>query len=485
MFDRILAQLKAADSATRRQAIIAIGKSGTSSLLPALAEVYRTDPDPDLRELARKAGLAIRKRETSAASAQPPAVEMPETDDLLSGTGMSTSGKTVSAFTVDLDEVDFEQLTPFRASDAVEDDDPDLDDLIGRATAAAAIAGTSVRGLDALEKKQAPRTAADDIEDELKGKGPVPGRKYNVPHDVRERAKGSVESALSLNMRGENAKALKMLTEALSLDPNLINDKYFESIAAAVTGLDGNGAMRVIIDKSERTNFVEVATKKQKQERKEKHVSETKQIGWGSLSFDLVLYFFVATFGTFFSFLVLSQAFLGSFGDYTANEVFADSLPIQPDAIANGFSTPALLLFSLVIGVSTVIGLLIQMGGVHLVATMMLGGKGTYTNMTAQVTRVQVRLQPILYVLSYVTIAMFFISQASPVILCFVLPLVILSFYIQFQTLGRIAKAYDFSVVMGCLSFIIGYVLISLLTTGVVTLLSTTLGTLLSNFVAR
>jgi hypothetical protein len=482
--DRYLAQLKSADAAVRRQAIIAIGRGGTGASLPALAEVFRTDPDPDLRELARKAGLAIRKRETGGAPPPPssPQIDMPDTDLLLAGTG--AGGQSVSAFTVDLDEVDFEALAPFRAS-SDDDDSPDLDSLVGRATAAAALAGTSVRGLDALEKQQAPRTAADDIEDQLKGRAPVPGRTYNVPREVRDRAKQAVESALSLNMRGENAKALKLLTEALSLDPNLINDKYFESIAASVTGLDGHGAMRVIIDKGERSNFVQVASKKQKQERKEKHVSETKRTGWGALSFELVLYFLIATFGTFFGFLVIGQALLGSFGDFSANEVFVDALPVQPDALANGFSVPALLLFSLITGVTTIIGFLIQMAGIHVVATLLLGGKGTYTNMSTEVARVQIRWQPLLYIMAYVTIAMIFISQASPVVLCFVLPIVGVSLYLQFQTLQRIGQAYDFSVVMGCLAFVISYVLLSLLSTGLVTLLGSTLGNLLTNFVSR
>lgn len=58
------------DSAQRRQAIIALGKSGDKRALQPLARVYKTDPDPELRDLALKAGRNIQK--TAAASVPEP-----------------------------------------------------------------------------------------------------------------------------------------------------------------------------------------------------------------------------------------------------------------------------------------------------------------------------------------------------------------------------------------------------------------------------
>ncbi len=53
---RIIAALQHEDPARRRKAITAAAKSSNPDYLPALAQVYRTDPDADLRELARRAG---------------------------------------------------------------------------------------------------------------------------------------------------------------------------------------------------------------------------------------------------------------------------------------------------------------------------------------------------------------------------------------------------------------------------------------------
>ncbi len=62
MNNQLLAQLHSPDPTQRRQAIIALGRACDPADLRALAQVYRSDPDPALRELARKAGVHIRQQ---------------------------------------------------------------------------------------------------------------------------------------------------------------------------------------------------------------------------------------------------------------------------------------------------------------------------------------------------------------------------------------------------------------------------------------
>ncbi len=61
MTDELIQQLKHPDAARRRAAITALANSKDPAALPALAAVYRRDPDPALRELALKAGRFIRQ----------------------------------------------------------------------------------------------------------------------------------------------------------------------------------------------------------------------------------------------------------------------------------------------------------------------------------------------------------------------------------------------------------------------------------------
>jgi hypothetical protein len=60
MFDQYLEQLSSPDATQRREAIIALGKSGDTRALSPLANIYKSDPDPGLRELALKAGRYLK-----------------------------------------------------------------------------------------------------------------------------------------------------------------------------------------------------------------------------------------------------------------------------------------------------------------------------------------------------------------------------------------------------------------------------------------
>src|SRR5215467_11293209 len=62
MIDEYIRQLQNPDPDVRKRAIMALGKAKAPSALKPLANVVRTDPDPELRELARKAGQYIRQQ---------------------------------------------------------------------------------------------------------------------------------------------------------------------------------------------------------------------------------------------------------------------------------------------------------------------------------------------------------------------------------------------------------------------------------------
>jgi tetratricopeptide (TPR) repeat protein len=70
MLEDTIPQLHSSDPGQRRAAIIALANSRDPAALKPLATVYRTDPDPELRELALKAGRYIRQ---SASEDAPPA----------------------------------------------------------------------------------------------------------------------------------------------------------------------------------------------------------------------------------------------------------------------------------------------------------------------------------------------------------------------------------------------------------------------------
>jgi hypothetical protein len=66
MLDETIQKSRSADPEQRRQAISALANSKDPAALAPLAILYRTDPDPTLRELALKAGRYIRQHATTA-----------------------------------------------------------------------------------------------------------------------------------------------------------------------------------------------------------------------------------------------------------------------------------------------------------------------------------------------------------------------------------------------------------------------------------
>lgn len=66
MTDEIIHQLHSLDPAERRQAIIRLANDRNPESLPLLASVYRSDPVPELRDLALKAGRYIRSSANAA-----------------------------------------------------------------------------------------------------------------------------------------------------------------------------------------------------------------------------------------------------------------------------------------------------------------------------------------------------------------------------------------------------------------------------------
>ncbi|MBN1995269.1 MAG: hypothetical protein JW953_21445 [Anaerolineae bacterium] len=75
MDQRLLTQLQSSDPKERREAILALARSGDAQALPLLKHIYQNEANPALRELARKAGQYLWQQlnhQKQTASLQPP-----------------------------------------------------------------------------------------------------------------------------------------------------------------------------------------------------------------------------------------------------------------------------------------------------------------------------------------------------------------------------------------------------------------------------
>lgn len=452
MIDQFIAQLRDNNPDRRRQAIIALGKSLDPAAMPHLANVYRTDPDPALRELARKAGLHIRQHvETNRSSV--PRVQPFVSDNL-----------------------------PTSAADDV--DEPDLDALTGRAAPRTAKApAKTLPPPPPPPPKPEPAPQAPPSAPEPAQTVPVRGREYSVSRENVQRSKQYVEEALSLNMRRDNAKAMKALAHALELNPNLVNDAYFGSIAGSVTGLEGDGAIQMILDSQQRKGFVKQELEKKKQDRIEKHLTEARSVTWSSTIFEIVLFTIITAAGPIVAMLVTvesARAFLTSLPPEFARTSQGQSLI----AMLDGYNVGGLVVSGIISGIVGVLSLLLQTVFIHYSATLLLRGHGTLRYLLELLLSFYNKWLPIIFFISYIAIAVGFASGGSPVILCIVLPLIFLSLYVSGKTSGKIGEAYDFGTGKGCLAYLFGIIIFAILSVVLALLIGQPISAALQNLIA-
>ena len=310
----------------------------------------------------------------------------------------------------------------------------------------------------------------------------VRGHQFDIPREDRIRAKEYLNSAMAMSMNGDNARALKDLTSALGLDPNLINDGFFNNVASVVTGLEGDAATQVIIDQTERKRFTANATQSQKEKRVEQHLNIAEGATWGDVWFEVILYTIIVILGPIFAALVtveMSRNLLNNFPEVSGNL----PAPFQnAEMIATAFSVSSLLPIGIVSGVSGVLSLLLQTAIIHYAAKL-FGGIGTWRHLVRLMIGFYNKWLPLLFLLLYITTAVAFVSLLSPIVLCFVLALVILTLYVSSKTASKIGEAYDFGTAKGCLSLMVSLVVIGIINGGIYYLLLQSLGWVLSNVV--
>jgi hypothetical protein len=313
---------------------------------------------------------------------------------------------------------------------------------------------------------------------------PVRGREYNVSYADRKRAKGLIESALSANMRGDNARAMRDLAQALRLDPNLINDAYFGSIAASVTGTSGDEAVRMIVDGDRRKQFVNEASSKVKNETRAQQLAAAKQSTSGGVAFEFVIYLLINTVLPLILIVVVAEVARANFANIDDPELAALGAFSVADILpALGAGVGALIVIGVIVAVSLIVSTLFQTFMIHL-AAVILGGTGTFVHLLDVLLSFYNRYQPILYVLFALNLIIAIVTLGSFVIACTTVVLVGFAFYFVYKTVSKIGEAYGTGVGMGCLTLLLATFIIALIQALLVGLLGNAIGGALANFIA-
>lgn len=211
---------------------------------------------------------------------------------------------------------------------------------------------------------------------------PEPVRK--VTDIDRERARGLVSQAMDLSLRGETNKARNVLAKALALDPELKYDSYTRGVAGELFDTDGDEAIEELM----------LSAGKPKRKRGEAYDDGP---GWGAALTDLSIYGLVQAGVTIVAVILTMQfmidlwesfAELSARGDYAMQDMSMGIADVQAE-ILNQLLVSGIgitIIYGLMAGLLSIIGLLFYYSFFHIVGKFMLGGDGTFTGLIHKVT---------------------------------------------------------------------------------------------------
>jgi hypothetical protein len=284
------------------------------------------------------------------------------------------------------------------------------------------------------------------------------------------RAKSYMSESLDYYINKDLARASASALKALKANPNLKTDHYFLGMIGNIFNTSQDEALAMLLNTDQRKAFAKDDKKNQIKRKKDAHYAETAKIGWASVWFDLGVFTTVITLITFLMPLVVVQMITRAI-EYDAQQL-ADKSANAEAFISPGvakftetlglISIPSLLIASVIIGVATAISVLIYGAVIHLIASRLLGGKGTMSYMMCQI--LPFLSWRYLFIFIWWTIGMGLIAIGAGIIgLICMAPMSLMGLYILFNISGKIGKAYDFGLVRGCLSFFFAQLAISLL----------------------
>jgi tetratricopeptide (TPR) repeat protein len=289
------------------------------------------------------------------------------------------------------------------------------------------------------------------------------------------RAKNYLDAAIGYYINGERDKALKELSKALAVNPKLERDPFFRNTLDDVTGTSGEEALSMVRS-SDKLKSVAVTERQLKQEkRQEEHQKDVQRSRWSSVLMDLAIYTFLT--------IVLTALGLGLIGQsaqgYINNQIYLQQAyeagdrdnPPEIDPAFMEYAQQVSLLFTIplsvttgvIAGVTSVVSLLINLLFTHLAAKFIFRGQATFPHLIYKVVSLYNTRLPILYIMLFVTIVLGFAMGGGIILVIGGGILSLYSLILFLNTIGRIGEAYDFGTAKGCLSLIVGSLILSVI----------------------
>ncbi len=447
----IQSQLKSKDPAIRREAIIKLGKSLDERALPLLAGVYRGDPDPQLRELALKAGKHIRQH----MAAQPAKQVRPQP---------ASNSSYTPPFSSDPEEDYGYSVVPSGTSSGPARPN--------------AVQSYSYTGLSQGYEDESPEQGwfeNSSLGFEIIDKNGVPQEEVEVSYQDRQRAKGYVDPVANIQLPGarevpmkKRIYAAKQLAKALELDPNQARDPLVRNLAHQITGLSPEEGIAVLRDKGRREDFIRALQGKAPKAKRGGGASSGSAT-WGDVGLDIAILFLVTVIGMVLYFLVVLPQLFSVVSSYSYDPSLS-SIDLQSIAPVTA------ILMGLGVGLYMVVSSFISNGAIHF-AAVMFGGD-------AVLPETYHALLPIQTAMTVAVLALYAVMLMVPPDTMCLFSVLLMGAGIggSYWMSKKLAEVHSFGSMAGCMALIVGPILLGILAFLGISLLGTLLGVSLQNF---
>lgn len=340
-------------------------------------------------------------------------------------------------------------------------------------------------------------------------------KRVEVSAANERRAASMLDRAMELSTRHDDEAARELVIKAYQLDPNIRLDGYKRGIVGTVMGMGADQAFDLLDEQ------VGGSPEKAKRKAKEKNdASSGEDVGWGTALLDLAIYGAVVVLSLIITFFLLVQfgrptlqqiAQSATVEVTTNGEVTIES--VDPETVAFflnsliGAGTIIAVGYALVTAIMNVIGVFFVSVFIHFAAKI-IGGDGSLPRLINKT----VPLYTIGYVVAFiftimVTVVTFSdmstvieanstvtngsvlivmdeedLGEMNPTIGLITMVAAVLSLVFFIIFIGRIAAAYDFGWLRGCIAYFLGQIFMTMTACGCAFVMTTVFASMLTSF---
>ena len=265
---------------------------------------------------------------------------------------------------------------------------------------------------------------------------------------------------MTLNQRGDVGKAIKSLKKAYKLQPNLMEDTYYLSMATTILHCDEAQVYAYLKDADRANTIIQSAAQEKTDAAIKTHIEEVTSMPWLGVSLDLIIFGLIMAIGPVLLAVVLGQS-LQAWAAMLALEggeldrTIADIL-----SVTEVLDLRALVIMAATFLVSGLVSVVVQCVAIHYSMTRFLGGQGTLRYLMYKLISYYNRILLTVFGVLLLTTWLFVSNGVAVVMIPVFIGLGLFALLKLIRLGDRFGEAYKFTSGGGCLSVVIAGVVL-------------------------